>query len=91
MGAINRMRRALDEYVVEGVKTTIPFHKMILFNAYFRKGDYSTSFIPKNILNEDKLIPKEIKERPEDEDHGPQDPLLRGSGLDEPHRQGNGR
>ena len=61
MGAINRMRRALDEYVVEGVKTTIPFHKMILFNAYFRKGDYSTSFIPKCILNEDKLIPKEIK------------------------------
>jgi acetyl-CoA carboxylase biotin carboxylase subunit len=60
-GAINRMRRALDEYVVEGVKTTIPFHKMILFNAYFRKGDYSTSFIPKNILNEDKLIPKEIR------------------------------
>jgi len=61
LGAINRMRRALDEYTVEGVKTTIPFHKMILFNAYFRKGDYSTSFIPKRILNEDKLIPKEIK------------------------------
>ena len=60
-GAINRMRRALDEYVVEGVKTTIPFHKMILFNAYFRKGEYSTNFIPKRILNEDKLMPKEIK------------------------------
>ena len=60
-GAINRMRRALDEYTIEGVKTTIPFHKMILFNAYFRKGDYSTNFIPKRILNEDKLIPKEIK------------------------------
>ncbi|AFC99522.1 putative pyruvate carboxylase subunit A [Methanocella conradii HZ254] len=61
MGAINRMRRALDEYVIEGVKTTIPFHKMILFNAYFRKGDYSTNFISKCILNEDKLVPKEIK------------------------------
>ncbi|MGA9139786.1 MAG: acetyl-CoA carboxylase biotin carboxylase subunit [Methanocella sp.] len=60
-GAINRMRRALDEYTIEGVKTTIPFHKMILFNAYFRKGDYSTNFIPKRILNEDKLVPKEIK------------------------------
>jgi acetyl-CoA carboxylase biotin carboxylase subunit len=60
-GAINRMRRALDEYSIEGVKTTIPFHKMILFNAYFRKGDYSTNFIPKRILNEDKLVPKEIK------------------------------
>ncbi len=46
---------------MEGVKTTIPFHKMILFNAYFRKGDYSTNFIPKRILNEDKLVPKEIK------------------------------
>lgn len=61
IGAINRMRRALDEYVIEGVKTTIPFHKMILFNAYFRKGDYSTNFIPKRILNEDKLVPKEIR------------------------------
>ncbi|MCD1294625.1 biotin--[acetyl-CoA-carboxylase] synthetase [Methanocella sp. CWC-04] len=60
-GAINRMRRALDEYTIDGVKTTIPFHKMILFNAYFRKGEYSTNFIPKRILNEDKLIPKEIK------------------------------
>lgn len=61
IGAINRMRRALDEYIVEGVKTTIPFHKMILFNAYFRKGDFSTNFLPKRILNEDKLSPKEIK------------------------------
>lgn len=60
-GAINRMRRALDEFTIEGVKTTIPFHKMILFNAYFRKGDYSTNFIPKRILHEDKLVPKEIK------------------------------
>ena len=43
--AILRMRRALDEYVVEGVKTTIPLHRRILRNAYFIKGDYSTRFL----------------------------------------------
>lgn len=43
--AIRRMRRALDEYVIEGVKTTIPFHKKVLREPAFLKGDIHTGFI----------------------------------------------
>lgn len=45
--AINVMRRALDEYVVEPVKTTIPFHKEILNHPDFLKGGVYTDFIAK--------------------------------------------
>ena len=40
-----RMARALDEYVIEGVKTTIPFHRMIMEHPRFVAGDISTSFV----------------------------------------------
>ncbi|MFO0933816.1 MAG: acetyl-CoA carboxylase biotin carboxylase subunit [Planctomycetota bacterium] len=43
--AIRRMRRALDEYLIEGVKTTIPLLRRILGNSYFTAGDYSTRFL----------------------------------------------
>jgi len=43
--AISRMERALDEFIVEGVKTTIPFHKRVLTNPLFRRGEISTHFI----------------------------------------------
>ena len=43
--AINRMRRALDEFIIEGVKTTIPLHKEILQSPEFLKGDFGTDFI----------------------------------------------
>ncbi|MFI5403058.1 MAG: acetyl-CoA carboxylase biotin carboxylase subunit [Planctomycetota bacterium] len=43
--ALDRMARALDEYVIEGVKTTIPLHREIIRNAFFRKGDYDTGFL----------------------------------------------
>ena len=43
--AIARMRRALSEYIILGVKTTIPFHKAILRNPNFIKGDSNTHFI----------------------------------------------
>jgi len=46
--AIARMRRALDEYIIEGVETTIPFHKAVLHNKKFWKGKISTFFIEKN-------------------------------------------
>jgi acetyl-CoA carboxylase biotin carboxylase subunit len=45
--AIARMKRALDEFVIEGIKTTIPLHKKILENDNFIKNNYSTSFIEK--------------------------------------------
>jgi len=43
--AINTMERALSEYVIEGVKTTIPFHVQLMKNEDFRKGNYTTKFL----------------------------------------------
>lgn len=43
--AIKRMERALGELVIEGVKTTIPFHQRVLKNPHFKKGEVDTSFI----------------------------------------------
>lgn len=43
--AIARMRHALDEIVIEGIPTTIPFHQKIMDNKKFIKGDISTHFI----------------------------------------------
>jgi len=43
--AVRRMQRALDEYVIEGIKTTIPFHKKVLREPAFLKGDIHTGFI----------------------------------------------
>ena len=40
-----RMQRALDEFIIEGVKTTIPMHKKILADPDFQKGDISTKFM----------------------------------------------
>ncbi|KAI8472091.1 MAG: carbamoyl-phosphate synthase L chain, ATP binding domain-containing protein [Monoraphidium minutum] len=45
--AIGRMLRALDETVIVGVPTTMPFHKLILDHPAFRAGDVDTGFIPK--------------------------------------------
>ncbi len=43
--AMARMRRALDEFVIEGIKTTIPLHRRIFADAEFQKGRVSTSFL----------------------------------------------
>ena len=43
--AIQTMERALSEYVIEGVKTTIPFHMQLMKNEDFRKGNFTTKFI----------------------------------------------
>jgi len=47
--AIVRMDRALSEFTIEGVKTTIPFHKALLNMQAFREGNISTSFVEKNL------------------------------------------
>ena len=46
--AISRMKRALDEFVIDGVKTTIPFHKKLMDNETFRKGNFNTKFLEIN-------------------------------------------
>jgi len=43
--AISKMRRALDEFVVEGVKTTIPFHRQLMDNPVYISGKYTTKFM----------------------------------------------
>ena len=43
--AILKMQRALDEYVIEGVKTTIPFHQRLMRNERFKSGDFTTKFM----------------------------------------------
>jgi len=45
--AIARARRAFEEFTIEGIKTTIPFHKKVLENEKFISSDYDTSFIDK--------------------------------------------
>ncbi|MGV3631216.1 MAG: acetyl-CoA carboxylase biotin carboxylase subunit [Bacteroidota bacterium] len=43
--AILKMKRALDEYIIEGVKTTIPFHQKLMENEDFCKGNFTTKFM----------------------------------------------
>ena len=43
--AIAKMQRALSEYVIEGIKTTIPFHLKLMQNEDFRAGNYTTKFM----------------------------------------------
>lgn len=50
--AIARMKRALEETIIEGVKTTIPFHLKVLDNAFFQRGAVYTNFIEKRMLND---------------------------------------
>ena len=42
---ISKMRRALDEFVVEGVHTTVPFHRQLMDNEDFIKGNFTTKFL----------------------------------------------
>ncbi len=43
--AIDKMKRALDEFVIEGIKTTIPFHQQLMENEDFVAGNYTTKFM----------------------------------------------
>ena len=48
--AIARMYRALDEFVIEGIASTIPFHKKVMKNKKFIEGNFDTGFIEKEGL-----------------------------------------
>lgn len=56
---IARTLRALSEYVVKGIKTTIPFHVRVMRNEHFIRGDFDTNFIDKQFVMED-----EAREKP---------------------------
>jgi acetyl-CoA carboxylase biotin carboxylase subunit len=43
--AITKMERALEEFIIEGIKTTVPFHKQLMKNEDFRKGNFHTGFL----------------------------------------------
>lgn len=43
--AINKMKRALDEFVVEGIKTTVPFHRQLMDHPEYIAGNYTTKFM----------------------------------------------
>lgn len=45
--AIARMKRALDEFMIEGVHTTIPFHYRLMDHEIFKEGDFDTKFLEK--------------------------------------------
>jgi acetyl-CoA carboxylase biotin carboxylase subunit len=47
--AVTRMRRALGEFEIAGVRTTIPFHLKVLDNAFFRRGEVYTNFVQRRI------------------------------------------
>ena len=68
--AIARMKMALDEFIIEGVKTTIPFHQLVLSKRQFLRGNITTSFIENNNImdelkgarqNKTAPLPKEKK------------------------------
>ncbi len=48
--AILQMKRALEEYTVKGIKTTIPFHLKVLNHSDFQKGEYSTKFVEEKLI-----------------------------------------
>lgn len=50
--AIARMQRSLQEFVIKGIPTTIPFHQQVLKNAFFQRGEIYTNFIQRRILGE---------------------------------------
>ncbi|MBK8599245.1 MAG: acetyl-CoA carboxylase biotin carboxylase subunit [Flavobacterium sp.] len=50
--AINKMKRALDEFVIEGIKTTIPFHRQLMDEPDYVAGNYTTAFMETFQMND---------------------------------------
>ncbi|MVO09792.1 acetyl-CoA carboxylase biotin carboxylase subunit [Flavobacterium sp. TP390] len=50
--AINKMKRALDEFVIEGIKTTIPFHRQLMDEPDYVEGNYTTKFMETFVMKE---------------------------------------
>ena len=52
-GALRRLRRALEEFVIEGVKTTIPLHQALLDDPEFQRGDYTIKWLEEWLARQD--------------------------------------
>ena len=52
--AISKMKRALDEFVIEGIKTTIPFHRQLMNHPDYVTGNYTTKFMEDFVMEEPK-------------------------------------
>jgi len=53
--AINKMKRALDEFVIEGINTTIPFHRQLMDHPDYLAGNYTTKFMEDFVMEKPKL------------------------------------
>jgi len=49
--AVSKMKRALDEFVIEGIKTTIPFHRQLMDHPDYLAGNYTTKFMEDFVMN----------------------------------------
>ena len=58
--AMNIMLRALHEFTIEGIKTTIPFHQRLLAHPVFRSGDYYLDFLEKYMKPDGTLTMPEV-------------------------------
>ena len=50
--AIAKMKRALEEFYIEGVKTTIPFHRQLMDNEDYIAGNYTTKFMEDFVMDQ---------------------------------------
>ncbi len=64
--AIKRMQRALSEYVVQGIRTNIPFHRAALEEEAFQRGEYDTRFVERMHASEtgSQRLRKAVEETP---------------------------
>lgn len=61
--ALDRMSRALEEFMIRGPKTTIPLHKMILKDPNFRRGRYTTAFVDNMLASMPQTSPTDSKRK----------------------------
>jgi acetyl-CoA carboxylase biotin carboxylase subunit len=58
------MSRALDEFIIRGIKTTIPLHKIIMKDPNFRRGRYSTAFVERLMASTQPIVDEKAKDKP---------------------------
>jgi len=74
--AIGKMNRALDEIIIQGVETTIPFFKLLLKDKDFIKGNFNTNFIEKSGIMKDLMLKPYLKKKIEEK-------LIKGTSEDD--------